>query len=394
MKRYGTVLYRHNGDLVHALNVSLGQVRTQTNTGTDCKSDTEDNFDSNLTQTCLTLNAKCHAYIRTLLREDAHSPHNIEDVDIESTISQLDPDLWKALCLLTQPFSPNAVKKANTSSTRTVRRFACLCMMLFTINSQCSFPLHTLITDAIETCGGSSRLIKLLNHLGFCASTDTHSRYVQYRTEKIMKDGLLKGYPDNAFTIASADNLDFIHSYARIYCGNQNSSWHGTTVQLVQPQPSTLVDTHAPNERQHLNIQSTCTCTTHGEATSDTSKRYASVTRHPQSPASATVEFRLHAHLSKRTYSMKSPVCSPGKHSPLPKRQRRMRTGTEGQLSDNSTPDLTPSRTLATPHTETSVVAPTMSINDFRTNDRETKSLEELEEMCNAYMVQKGGGQN
>ena len=88
-----------------------------------------------------------------------------------------------------------------------------------------------------------------------------------------MKDGPLKGYPDNAFTIASADNLYFIHSYARIYCGNQNSSWHGTTVQLVQPQPSTLVDTHAPNERQHLNIQSTCT--THGEFTSDTGhKRY------------------------------------------------------------------------------------------------------------------------
>ena len=100
---------------MHALNVSLGQVRTQTNTGTDCKIDTEDNFDSNLTQTCLTLNAKCHAYIRTLLREDAHIPHNIEDVDIESTISQLDPDLWKALCLLTQPFSPNAVKKLKYS---------------------------------------------------------------------------------------------------------------------------------------------------------------------------------------------------------------------------------------------------------------------------------------
>ena len=88
VKRYGTVLYRHIGDLVHALNVSLGQVRTQTNTGTDCKSDTEDNFDSNLTQTCLTLNAKCHTYIQTLLREDALSPHNIEDVDIESTISR------------------------------------------------------------------------------------------------------------------------------------------------------------------------------------------------------------------------------------------------------------------------------------------------------------------
>ena len=30
VKRYGTVLYRYGGDLVHALNVSLGQARNQT----------------------------------------------------------------------------------------------------------------------------------------------------------------------------------------------------------------------------------------------------------------------------------------------------------------------------------------------------------------------------
>ena len=36
----------------------------------------------------------------------------------------------------------------------------------------------------------------------------------------------------------SADNLDFLHSFARVFCGNQKSSWHGTTVQVVQPLPS------------------------------------------------------------------------------------------------------------------------------------------------------------
>ena len=42
----------------------------------------------------------------------------------------------------------------------------------------------------------------------------------------------MSGYPDDAFIVVSADNLDLIHSYTRVYCGNQQSSWHGTTIQL------------------------------------------------------------------------------------------------------------------------------------------------------------------
>ena len=63
----------------------------------------------------------------------------------------------------------------------------CLCMCFAIHHSQCSFPLHTFLTDAIETCGGSSRLIKLLNRLGICTSADTHARYVQYRVEGALR---------------------------------------------------------------------------------------------------------------------------------------------------------------------------------------------------------------
>ena len=52
----------------------------------------------------------------------------------------------------------------------------------------------------------------------------------------------MSGFPDDAFVVASADNLDYIHSYTRVYCGNHQNSWHSTTVQVVQPQPSKLVD--------------------------------------------------------------------------------------------------------------------------------------------------------
>ena len=65
--------------------------------------------------------------------------------------------------------------------------------------------MHTLITDAIETCGGSSRLQKLLNRLGACASIDTHSRYVQYRVQKRMEEGPMASYPSCSFMIISAD---------------------------------------------------------------------------------------------------------------------------------------------------------------------------------------------
>ena len=39
-------------------------------------------------------------------------------------------------------------------------------------------PLHMLISDAVETCGGSSRLLKLLNRLGICTNAIRHDLYI------------------------------------------------------------------------------------------------------------------------------------------------------------------------------------------------------------------------
>ena len=71
---------------------------------------------------------------------------------------------------------------------------------------------------------------------------DTHARYAQFRIKNSLLDGIMSRYPQNAFTVVSVDNLDFIHSFARVYCGKQQLSWHGTTMQIVQPQPTALTD--------------------------------------------------------------------------------------------------------------------------------------------------------
>ena len=80
-------------------------------------------------------------------------------------------------------------------------------------------------------------LIQLLNRLGSCASSNTLARFIQHKVSAFNeKKG--KDLNPQSFTVISADNIDFLHSYARVFGGSQVSSWHGTTVQAVQPLPS------------------------------------------------------------------------------------------------------------------------------------------------------------
>lgn len=184
--------------------------------------------------------------------------------------------------------------------------------------------------DIIEACGGSARLLRILNWLGVYFSADTHARYVQYRVQKRKEEGPMNPYPTNTLTVFSIDNVDYIHSYARVYCGKQMSSWHGTTIQVVQPQPSHLVDKKEVFLTRQMATQAEST------ANSDVQENQV---RHPDTPATGTVHFRLKTCLAKRSHSACSPSNRPGKRSPLPKRQRRMRTGTEtkcGSIHDQS----------------------------------------------------------
>ena len=169
----------------HSCSFSLSQVRNGKPHRCPVHGDNDSNFQSTLSDVCLTLNSKIHACAEKMVRDDAANPHKIEEIDIDKIISELDSDLWKAVCLLTQPRSAkNEKKKAiKTTSICKIRQLFCICTLLFVTNHQCSFPLHTLIADAIETCGGSSRLTRLLNRLGVCVSIDTHARTGMYNTE-------------------------------------------------------------------------------------------------------------------------------------------------------------------------------------------------------------------
>ena len=98
-----------------------------------------------------------------------------------------------------------------------VRRLFLACYILFCINDRCSMPLHTLLTDTIESQGGSTLLVQMLNRLGVCASADT---FIQFKMSNC-NTSLMKYLQPDMFTCISADNIDFMHSYAECFVGNK-----------------------------------------------------------------------------------------------------------------------------------------------------------------------------
>ena len=78
-----------------------------------------------------------------ILKEDIDEPVSIEDLDMDKFIENLDPDVWQAICLLTQPLSAWAIR--TVSHVRKTRRFFCACLLMSATNCHSTLPVHTII---------------------------------------------------------------------------------------------------------------------------------------------------------------------------------------------------------------------------------------------------------
>ena len=51
-------------------------------------------------------------------------------------------------------------------------------LILFITNTECNSPFHAVLSDVIESCGGSTELITILNRFSICSSVDTLNRII------------------------------------------------------------------------------------------------------------------------------------------------------------------------------------------------------------------------
>ena len=164
-----------------------------------------------------------------------------------------------------------------------------LSVIMFVTNSECFHPFHVLLADTIESCGGSTELITVLNRLGAVSSVDTLKRHIQ-RVSQVQRDeGIEKLLVKDAVTVASIDNIDFLQSHAAVYSGSQHHSWHATSIQLVQPRPSTCKLLSNKVNNTELLVQDHSTSrqklfTAALSSTSDESRSPPSLTRPPPLP--------------------------------------------------------------------------------------------------------------
>ena len=240
VRKYGTLIYRRSSDLRTALSHALWTSHHRT-------PPVENKFEVNSPlqqerEVLEALNDRVQAQIKAFNDKDLDLEHS--NFNIERVIGELDPILWEAINVLTQSVSErrgtSAVLKEGSAERhiKRVRRLFLLCSLLFTVNDHCSSPMHVLVADILESQGTTTLLHQILNRLGVCASADTLARFVQSKAEKSNWLTTTGGNIDREpFTVVSADNIDFVHKYARIV-GKGKTSWHGTTVQAVQPQPS------------------------------------------------------------------------------------------------------------------------------------------------------------
>ena len=158
------------------------------------------------------MNNRLHVEAKQLIQEDKSSQIDLTTFNVERFMSSIDPSIVKMVVLLTRSCrsskKPISTLISELPHTKKLRCFYCMCVLLFCTNNQCSMPAHILLTDIVDSHGGTTELIQILNRLGAVASNDTHARYMEAIVEKGRSSGIATQLKKN-FTIILWITLTF-----------------------------------------------------------------------------------------------------------------------------------------------------------------------------------------
>ena len=235
VKKHGIILFRAGRELdalSHALFMQKQAER---------KTEYTDEDSGKHSEVCTDINMRLKKLITKFNSESSEASQPYLNIDM--MVKEIDPMIWETVCKLTHTTSDSKVSQTPSAHIKKIRRLFIIMQMVFCMDNRCSMPFHVLIADLIDCFSGSTELIRILNHLGVCVSTDTLLRHIHHTVGETDTKGILRQLNPTVITLFSMDNIDFLQSHAQVFCGNQQLSWHGTTVQAVQPKPTHTVST-------------------------------------------------------------------------------------------------------------------------------------------------------
>lgn len=251
------------GEIIQAWHSSQAEIRVLKSKCQDIPEE-EESINS-LTNENLT-NAKWYEVLSTvnqLLRNQgkeisdkfSKDPFSVLSFDLGDVKSLFNPQVWNMICALTGSreelskifesiasfgeeftcFPSNASEKGFM---RRNKRIALVFMLQFILNDDNTYPFHVITASCIKQLSNSSKLLKLINKLGFSSSESTLERFFQGLLDKRQAAGPLWGLSPS-LTFVSIDNIDVMSSYAAV-TADKPRSWHGTSIMAQQPKPKSL----------------------------------------------------------------------------------------------------------------------------------------------------------
>ena len=337
--KFGTILYRKGSDLLVSLSWALGRMHDNSPYDLPCDPPcnqvrNEDNHDRQLqviTEAAHIINEHLHSEIAKMGKNDLLFHHDTSGgFDLENLMNQSDPIIQHFLEVCTCAIREHSRRRTSACSTRSepenhkkqMRQFFIKCLLMYCTNSRTPTPFHVLLSDTVEVCGGSRKLMRILNQLGVVASPDTHDRYVTSVVEKMREKSVWDYISNKIFTLASVDNFDVLKSQAAVYCGDQYRSYHGTTIQIAQPLPDLCLATPPildPKEttiaplNQHPVTDITMSVLNNRQATTagENSQEKSTNVRRQQQPIAMHTSSGIHVHVHTRLSTKRKPSSSP-----------------------------------------------------------------------------------
>ena len=213
---------------------------------------------ANLYCASLDFNNRLESQAKQISDHFASTPLSLKCLDFENLLTFIDPHVWNSMFIITSNERekrevmkdidmdvhvrlPMGVNDPNGDQNRKrfMRRLFGLFNMQFILNDEFNYPIHVINADVVKRLSNSSKLLHILNRVGFCVSDDTLERYLEIIACEKEKNST-RNLNLDAFTIVSIDNIDCLSPYAIMSgSGVKERSWHGTSVMAQQPQPNT-----------------------------------------------------------------------------------------------------------------------------------------------------------